>query len=105
MRWIERLLLLISVFIAACGEHSRLPSHPAQHDLIVLTRPGQLTYATDENGNPGGLEYDLTQAFAQELGVGVKYIVDKPEELESSLATAVITRRPAGFRRAPPPTW
>jgi membrane-bound lytic murein transglycosylase F len=88
MRRIERLLLLISVFfIAACGESiSRLPfPTPAQHDLIVLTRPGQLTYLTDENGNPGGLEYDLTQAFAQELGVGVKYIIDQPEELESSL--------------------
>ena len=88
MRRIERLLLLISVFfIAACGESiSRLPfPTPAQHDLIVLTRPGQLTYLTDENGNPGGLEYDLTQAFAQELGVGVKYIVEQPEELESSL--------------------
>ena len=91
MRWIERLLLLISVFfIAACGESiTRLPfPTPAQHDLIVLTRPGQLTYVTDENGNPGGLEYDLAQAFAQELGVGVKYIVDKPEELESSLVNS-----------------
>ncbi len=89
MRWKERLLLLIIVFfIAACGENSaRLPfPTPAQHDLIVLTRPGQLTYITDENGNPGGLEYDLTQAFAQELGVGVKYVIAEPDELEADLA-------------------
>ncbi|MDE2440415.1 MAG: membrane-bound lytic murein transglycosylase MltF [Betaproteobacteria bacterium] len=89
MRWIERLLLLIVVFfIAACGEDgSHLPfPTPAQHDLVVLIRPGQLTYTTDENGNPAGLEYDLTQAFAQELGVGVKYIVAAPETLESQLA-------------------
>jgi membrane-bound lytic murein transglycosylase F len=41
MRRIERLSLLISVFIAACGGASRLPfPTPAQHDLVVLTRPG-----------------------------------------------------------------
>ena len=60
---------------------------PAQHDLVVLTRPGLLTYATDDNGNPIGLEYDLTQAFAQELGVGVKYEIVEPVELESKLAS------------------
>jgi membrane-bound lytic murein transglycosylase F len=58
---------------------------PAQHDLVVLTRPGLLTYTTDDNGNPTGLEYDLAQAFAQELGVGVKYVVAEPDELESRL--------------------
>ena len=61
---------------------------PAQHDLVVLTRPGLLTYSTDDNGNPTGIEYDLTQAFAQELGVGVKYIVAKPEELDAQLAAS-----------------
>src|SRR5574343_1790006 len=89
MRWIERLLLLsIIFFIAACGERDgRLPfPTPAQHDLVVLVRPGLLTYATDENGNPSGLEYDLVQVFAQELGVGVKYIVTEPEELNADLA-------------------
>ncbi len=89
MRWIERLLLLSLIFfIAACGEREgRLPfPTPAQHDLVVLVRPGLLTYTTDENGNPSGLEYDLVQVFAQELGVGVKYLLAEPEELDASLA-------------------
>src|SRR5574343_1767665 len=89
MRWIERLLLLsIIFFIAACGERGdRLPfPTPAEHDLVVLVRPGLLTYATDENGNPSGLEYNLVQVVAQELGVGVKYIVTEPEELDADLA-------------------
>ena len=88
MRWIERLLLLIVVFfIASCSEHfGRLPfPTPAQHDLVVLIRPGQLTYTTDENGNPAGLEYDLIQTFAQELGVGVKYLIAEPDTLEARI--------------------
>jgi len=88
MRRIERLLLLTFIFfIAGCGEmFGRLPfPTPAQHDLVVLIRPGPLTYTTDENGNPGGLEYDLTQVFAQELGVGVKYIVADPDNLDAQI--------------------
>uniref|UniRef100_Q47GH8 Lytic transglycosylase, catalytic n=1 Tax=Dechloromonas aromatica (strain RCB) TaxID=159087 RepID=Q47GH8_DECAR len=87
MYWIKRLLLLTASLIAAgCGEVGPLPfPTPAQHDLVVLTRPGLLTYSTDDNGNPAGIEYDLTQAFAQELGVGVRYVVVAPEELEAQL--------------------
>ena len=89
MRWIERLLLLSFIFfIAACGERDgRLPfPTPAQHDLVVLVRPGLLTYTADDSGNPTGLEYDLVQVFAQELGVGVKYMLAEPEELDANLA-------------------
>lgn len=87
MHWIKRLLLIaVSLFAASCGDVGSLPfPTPAQHELVVLIRPGLLTYGTDDNGNPSGLEYDLTQAFAQELGVDVKYIVVQPEELETHL--------------------
>ncbi|MBP5987484.1 MAG: membrane-bound lytic murein transglycosylase MltF [Azonexus sp.] len=77
--------LLIAAGCGDVGSHLPFPT-PAQHDLVVLTRPGLMTYTTDENGNPAGLEYDLTQAFARELGVDVKYIVVEPEELEARLA-------------------
>ncbi len=92
MRWIERLLLLIACFfIASCGDWLRLPlpfPTPGQHDLVVLTRPGPLTYQQEdgENGSTTGLEHDLIEAFAQELGVGVEYVVVGPDELESSIA-------------------
>ena len=79
--------LTATLIAAACGDVGSLPfPTPAQHDLVVLTRPGLLTYSTDDNGNPAGLEYDLTQAFAQELGVDVKYVVVEPAALEASLA-------------------
>ena len=91
MPWIKRLSLLAACFIiASCGDvGSRLPlpfPTPAQHDLVVLTLPGLLTYVTDDNGNPTGLEYDLAQAFAQELGVAVKFEVVEPGQLEARLA-------------------
>ncbi len=96
MHWIKRLsLLIVCFFVTSCGDDG--PFHkagslpfptPAQHDLVVLTRPGLLTYATDDNGNPAGLEYDLAQAFAQELGVGVKYEIVGPTELDLKLETA-----------------
>ena len=60
---------------------------PAQHDLVLLTSPGLLTYTTDDNGNPAGLEYDLAQAFAQELGVAVKTIVVDADQLPEQLAS------------------
>ncbi|MBL8429639.1 MAG: membrane-bound lytic murein transglycosylase MltF [Dechloromonas sp.] len=92
MHWIKRLsLLAVCFFIASCGDvgsRQALPfPTPAQHDLVVLTNPGLLTYLTDDNGNPAGLEYDLAQAFAQELGVAIKFEVVEPEQLDARLAT------------------
>jgi membrane-bound lytic murein transglycosylase F len=89
MHSITRLSLLTACFfIASCGDvGSRLPfPTPGRQDLVVLTQPGLLTYDTDDNDNPAGLEYDLVQAFAQELGVSVKFEVVEAEELEARLA-------------------
>ncbi len=90
MDWIKKLFLLAVFFsVAACdniGARRPLPfPTPAQHDLVVLTRPGLLTYAVDDNGHPTGLEYDLIQTFAQELGVGVRYIVAERDQLADRL--------------------
>jgi membrane-bound lytic murein transglycosylase F len=91
MHWIKRLSLLAAVFfVVACGYFgSGLPlpfPTPAQHDLVVLIHPGLLTYSTDDNGNPTGLEYDLAQTFAQELGVAVKFdVVEEPDQLATRL--------------------
>ena len=91
MHWIKRLSLLVAYFfVVSCGdEGSRQPlpfPTPARHDLMVLIQPGLLSYATDDNGNPIGLEYDLAQAFAQELGISAKFEVVEPEDLEARLA-------------------
>ena len=82
MRWFKAILIgLISLLFAGCGEQAAplalkrpLPfPTPAQHDLIVVTSTGPLTYYLDDKGAVVGLEHDLIEAFAQELGVGVKY--------------------------------
>ncbi|HEX6735490.1 MAG TPA: transporter substrate-binding domain-containing protein, partial [Azonexus sp.] len=59
---------------------------PAQHDLVVLTRPGPLTHGGDETGGIAGLERDLAEAFAQELGVGVQFKVVDPEDMDDAIA-------------------
>lgn len=84
-------LLLLSVFflLAACGDwHSGpLPfPTPAQHDLVVLTRPGPLTHDGEEGSAVGRLERDLAETFAQELGVGVRYEIASPAGLDEAIA-------------------
>ena len=92
MRWTTTLTLTGTLFVvAACGDYrpfgGTLPfPTPAQHDLVVLTRPGALTYTADEQGNAAGIEHDLAELFAQELGVGIRYVVVPPEQMESELA-------------------
>lgn len=66
--------------------HRPLPfPTPAQHDLVVVTATGPLTYYQDDSGSAIGLEHDLVDAFAQELGVGVKYVVVPPEQVAATL--------------------
>ena len=81
---------LLILFFAACDKPviiRALPfPTPAQHDLLVLTTKGPLTYMIDDSGKPGGLEHDLIEAFALELGVGVKYTVVPPAEIEPRMA-------------------
>ena len=80
--------LLISL-LAACdlpvAKHALPFPTPAQHDLVVLTATGPLTYVADESSTNSGLEHDLIEAFALELGVGVKYIVAPAGEIEARL--------------------
>ncbi len=94
MRWFKSLMIvLLSLFFAGCGEQAAplalkrpLPfPTPAQHDLVVVTSTGPLTYFLDDKGTVVGLEHDLIEAFAQELGVGVKYEVVPPDEIEAAL--------------------
>ncbi|MDD2743217.1 MAG: membrane-bound lytic murein transglycosylase MltF [Rhodocyclaceae bacterium] len=94
MRWSIPLLLLGSaLLLAACSDEQRVSRHrplpfptPGQHDLVVLTSPGLLTHDADESGQFGGLEHDLVETFAEELGVAVKYVVVNPDQIESHLS-------------------
>ena len=94
MHWFKTLLIgLFSMLFTACGEQGvSLPLKrplpfptPAQHDLIVAVSSGPLTYYPDDQGAILGLEHDLIEAFALELGVGVKYLVVPPDEIAATL--------------------
>lgn len=78
------------LIVAACGDYlpfrGPLPfPTPGQHDLVVLVQPGPLTYTAEEGGAAPGLEHDLIEAFALELGVGIKYLPVPPGELPGRL--------------------
>jgi len=94
MYWVKTLLIgLFSILFAACGEQGvSLPLKrplpfptPAQLDLTVAISSGPLTYYPDDQGSILGLEHDLIEAFALELGVGVKYLVVPPQEIAATL--------------------
>ncbi|MCK6412337.1 MAG: membrane-bound lytic murein transglycosylase MltF [Azonexus sp.] len=113
MRRITALLLLIlTLFVAACGDGALPFPTPAQHDLVVLTRNGPLSYLSGEDSSVGGLERDLIEAFAQELGVGVSYRVVAPGEFEAQvrrgdyhLAAAWLSPHAEGSLQATPPIF
>ena len=46
-----------------------IPPVQENHELVVLTRNSPTTYYEDAYGNYAGLEYDLVNLFAQEIGV------------------------------------
>lgn len=89
MPGLKRLIIfLLILLLAGCGEGWRWPlafPTPGKQDLVVLTRPGPLTYFTDESGNISGLEYDLSMALAEELGVQAQFIVLPPEAMSERL--------------------
>ena len=77
--------VLCAILLIGCGRQLPFPT-PAQQNLVVLAAPGPLTYSVDDAGNAVGLEHDLVEAFAQELGVGVDYLVVPADEIEAKLA-------------------
>jgi membrane-bound lytic murein transglycosylase F len=80
--------------LSAC-DRAPLPLPEAgqeQKGLVVLIPPGPLTYETLENGDEGetpsasGLEHDLVRAFAESLGVPVRFIVTPAVSFPQRLA-------------------
>ena len=58
--------------LAACGEN-KLQAVKRAGELVVLTRNSATTYYEGPDG-PAGFEYDMVQAFADELGVNVHLV-------------------------------
>lgn len=89
MRWLLAFLgVVLALLPSACGEQPRtLPfPTPAQSDLVVLVQPGPLTHVVEDANNGPGLEHDLVEAFARELGVAVRFVETRADEIPARLA-------------------
>ncbi|WP_169729496.1 membrane-bound lytic murein transglycosylase MltF [Azovibrio restrictus] len=76
---------LAALVLAGCGRPLPFPT-PGQ-ELVVLTHPGPLTYESGAEGEEAsGLEHDLVQLFAAELGVAVRFVVVPRHEIRERLA-------------------
>lgn len=82
------LALLLCVGLTACQKVEvapiALPSVRNGGDLVVITRNSPTTFFEDAEGKFAGLEHDLAEMFAKDLGVPVKFIVVK--EFDQTLA-------------------
>jgi membrane-bound lytic murein transglycosylase F len=78
-------ILALTALVAACSP-APLPFPDAGQELVVLTHAGPLTYDADTENEPAtGLEHDLVQMFAQELGVSVRFVVVPRHEIRERL--------------------
>ena len=74
--------------LVACGGGSK-PIPPAREtgELVVVTRNGPTTYYEDSQGDHVGLEHDLVELFAKQLGFRVRWIV--ASEFQDIIPTVV----------------
>lgn len=107
-------VLALGLSLQACGESDgagSLEEVQRRGTLTVLTRNAPTTYYKGRDGWQG-LEHDLTSAFAEHLGVEVRYrvlgtvaaILDALKRGEADLAAAGLTRteaRALSFRAGP----
>jgi membrane-bound lytic murein transglycosylase F len=101
LRWVLSIVAL-GLSLQACGESERaglLEQVQRRGTLVVLTRNAPTTYYEGRDGWQG-LEYDLASAFADHLGVEIRFrvlgtiaaILDALERGEADLAAAGLTR-------------
>ena len=79
MRRIYSILVVLPV-ICDPGVVAQRPVLPLANtgELVVLTRNSATTRYIDSQGRYSGLEYDLVEMFARELGVRVRYLDRQP---------------------------
>ena len=98
------LLLVIGVLTACQYEESksgRLSKIWQNKQLVVATRNAPTTYY-ELRDEPTGPEYDLTQAFAEYLGVKVRYVVkDTVSDVLQTVAEGQADLAAAGLTRTP----
>ncbi len=81
-------ILFGAALIVACGRWSApLPfPTPGKQDLVVLIQSGPLTHLEDAGNPNNGLEHDLLELFAAELGVPARFTVSSGSAFAGQLA-------------------
>ena len=72
------LILGMCALLGACnggGKAKPIPSARENGELVVLTRNGPTTYYENAQGEYVGLEHDLVNLFAEQLGLRVRWVV------------------------------
>jgi membrane-bound lytic murein transglycosylase F len=69
------LVILFPFLLAGCGKGAGVVEpYTRTGELVVITRNSPTTYYEDASGQPAGIEHDLVELFARELGVKVRFI-------------------------------
>src|SRR5215467_2222434 len=78
----NRIFSLLAMLPVVCdpGVIAQRPVLPMVNtgELVVLTRNSATTRYVDSQGRYAGLEYDLVEMFARDLGVRVRYLDRQP---------------------------
>ena len=90
-------VVITLICLTACTDRQRLDRVLNESELVVVTRNAPTTYYEGRDGETG-IEYDLTQAFAEHLGVKPRYIVkDTASEVLALLETGEADIAAAGL--------
>ncbi|MBP0133076.1 MAG: membrane-bound lytic murein transglycosylase MltF [Nitrosospira sp.] len=70
------IIAVCMLLIGSCDLHEKpVPERLRSDQLVVITVNSPGSYYEDSDGIPAGLEYDLVNEFAKELGLGVTFKV------------------------------
>jgi membrane-bound lytic murein transglycosylase F len=76
--------------LAACGPAPVPPPQEQEQALVMAMRPGPTTWFTGPDGDAAGLDRDLAELFAKELGLTLKVIsLANPSQVISATASDI----------------
>lgn len=87
---------ICALLVACNGSGKPIPPARETGELIVVTRNGPTTYYENAQGEQVGLEHDLVELFAKQLGFRVRWVVEP--EFQKIVPTVV--QRQAHFAAA-----
>lgn len=77
---------VLVILVAGCGDDVSQPVAKVR-ELVVLTRPGELTYSLSAANEASGFEHDLARQLARDLGIHSRFVLAaNDEEIRRRLA-------------------